>query len=215
MFFRYHIRILGTLLSLITLGGIITACGVNESTSNSMNHEKIMDHNHSVMELGPADTEYDLRFIDAMIPHHEGAVIMAQDVLAKSQRTELLELATEIINAQEQEIEQMKQWRKNWYPQALETPMTWNAQMNHSMAMSEEQIEAMRMDMDLGVADENYDRRFLETMILHHQTAVEMAEDVLEKSERSEIKELANNIITSQQMEIDQMNGWLNDWYGN
>jgi uncharacterized protein (DUF305 family) len=206
---------LGTLLSLITLGGIITACGVNESTSNSMNHEKIMDHNHSVMELGPADTEYDLRFIDAMIPHHEGAVIMAQDVLAKSQRTELLELATEIINAQEQEIEQMKQWRKNWYPQALETPMTWNAQMNHSMAMSEEQIEAMRMDMDLGVADENYDRRFLETMILHHQTAVEMAEDVLEKSERSEIKELANNIITSQQMEIDQMNGWLNDWYGN
>lgn len=214
MFFRYQIRILVMLLSVVTLGGIITACSVNESTSNSMNHEQIMDHNHSVLELGPADAEYDLRFIDGMIPHHEGAVIMAEDVLAKSQRTKLLELAREIINAQEKEIEQMKQWRQNWYPQAPETPMTWNAQMNNSMAMSKEQIEAMRMDMDLGVADENYDRRFLETMILHHQKAVEMAEDVLEKSERSEIKELANNIITSQQLEIDQMNGWLNDWYG-
>jgi len=36
-------------------------------------------------ELGPADNQFDLRFLNAMIPHHEGAVNMAQEALNKSQ----------------------------------------------------------------------------------------------------------------------------------
>lgn len=34
--------------------------------------------------LGPADAEFDLRFIKAMIPHHEGALTMAEAALNKS-----------------------------------------------------------------------------------------------------------------------------------
>jgi len=42
--------------------------------------------NHSTsMELGPADAEFDLRFIDA-IPHHQGAVEMAKEAQQKSKR---------------------------------------------------------------------------------------------------------------------------------
>jgi uncharacterized protein (DUF305 family) len=47
---------------------------------------------HSTMDLGPADQDYDLRFIDAMVPHHEGAVIMAKTVLGSSRRSELRQL---------------------------------------------------------------------------------------------------------------------------
>ncbi len=213
MFFLPHSRFFGAILTATTL--ILSACTSPEPTSTpgSKNHAQMMDH--STMSLGPADGEYDLRFIDAMIPHHEGAVVMAKDVLAKSKRPELLKLATGIINAQDEEIIKMKEWRKTWYPKAPETPMAWNSAMNHSMNMSPEQIQAMRMDLDLGVADADYDRRFIDAMIPHHEAAVVMAKDVLQKSKRTEMQQLANNIIASQQKEIDQMKQWHKNWYGN
>ena len=68
-----------------------------------------------VQHLGPADAEYDHRFIDMMIPHHEGAIMMAKDALQKSQRPEIKKLAQEIIDAQEKEIAQLKSWGEQWY----------------------------------------------------------------------------------------------------
>ncbi|MFN7714579.1 MAG: DUF305 domain-containing protein [Pseudanabaenaceae cyanobacterium] len=169
---------------------------------------------HSQMDLGPADEFYDLRFIDAMIPHHEGAVKMAQDVLQKSQRAELQQLANDVIKAQNTEIAQMQQWRKTWYADAPDVPMAWHRSMNHMMAMSPAHIQAMRMEMDLGKADSNYDLRFINAMIPHHEGAVKMAQDVLQKSQRREVRQLAENIIKSQEAEIKQMKEWRKAWYG-
>jgi uncharacterized protein (DUF305 family) len=69
------------------------------------------------MDLGQSDAEFDLRFLNAMIPHHEGALTMAQDVLSKSQRPEMKQLAEDILTSQQKEIDQMKQWRQTWYNQ--------------------------------------------------------------------------------------------------
>ncbi len=68
-----------------------------------------------VKHLGPADKNYEHRFIDMMIPHHEGAIKMAEDALKKSNRPELKKMAQEVIDAQKKEIETMKEWRKQWY----------------------------------------------------------------------------------------------------
>jgi uncharacterized protein (DUF305 family) len=67
------------------------------------------------VNLGAADKDFDLRFIDAMIPHHEGAVVMAKDALGKSKRSEITKLAKGIISSQQIEIDEMKKWRKAWY----------------------------------------------------------------------------------------------------
>lgn len=69
------------------------------------------------MDLGAADDQFDLRFINSMIPHHQGAVTMAQEALEKSQRSEIKNLAQEIIASQKLEVSQMEQWRKAWYNQ--------------------------------------------------------------------------------------------------
>ncbi len=163
--------------------------------------------NHS-MDLGPADENYDLRFIDAMIPHHEGAIVMAKDILQKSKRPELQKFANTIISAQTDEIAQMKAWRKAWYPKSPNTPMAWHSSMNHMMPMSPEQVSAMKMDMDLGVADAKYDLRFMTAMIPHHQAAVIMAKDLAIKTKRPELQKMAKEIMNSQQTEIDQMKQW-------
>jgi uncharacterized protein (DUF305 family) len=67
--------------------------------------------------LGSADDSFDQRFIDAMIPHHEGALTMAQDALKKTKRPEIKKLTQEIVTSQQKEIDQMQQWRKAWYKQ--------------------------------------------------------------------------------------------------
>lgn len=69
------------------------------------------------MDLGVADDQFDLRFINAMLPHHEGAVTMAKEALEKSDRPEIKKLAQDIISSQQQEISQMQEWKKAWYGQ--------------------------------------------------------------------------------------------------
>jgi uncharacterized protein (DUF305 family) len=75
------------------------------------------------MDMGPmevpeiAGQAFDQRFIDAMIPHHEGAIAMAQDAQQNAERQEIKDLAARIIAAQEAEIAQMREWRQAWFGQ--------------------------------------------------------------------------------------------------
>lgn len=71
-----------------------------------------------MMEVGEGDQPFDLRFIDAMISHHEGAIAMAQEALASAENEEIRLLAQAIIDAQQAEIAQMQAWRAEWYPDA-------------------------------------------------------------------------------------------------
>lgn len=189
----------------------------DHSSMGGMNHGGLktgspMDHNMA-MDLGPADAEFDLRFVDAMTPHHQGAVEMAKEAQQKSKRPEIQKLAADIIKAQDKEINQMKQWRQAWYPKASTQPIAYNAQMGHSMPMSPDQMKSMMMSMDLGAADDQFDRRFINAMIPHHEGAVVMAKEALTKSKRPEIQKLAQDIISSQNIEIEQMRQWKQAWY--
>ncbi|MEH1968715.1 DUF305 domain-containing protein [Nostoc sp.] len=209
-----------TLTAIASASGLITACtnaaSQNQSQAPNATATNTSDNhtNHSMgMDLGPADANFDLRFIDAMIPHHQGAVEMAKEALQKSKRPEIKKLADDIIKSQNQEITQMKQWRQAWYPSAGDKPMAYNSQMGHMMEMSSDQMQAMMMSQDLGAADAEFDLRFINAMIPHHEGAVTMAKDVLSKSKRPEIKQLAQEIINAQNTEIKQMQQWRKSWY--
>jgi uncharacterized protein (DUF305 family) len=64
---------------------------------------------------GKEGAEFEQAFLKEMIVHHEGAVAMAQMVLQKSQRPELIKLANDIIAAQTTEITQMREWQNSWF----------------------------------------------------------------------------------------------------
>jgi len=220
-------------LATVTLGGIaailsvsFAACanlsGSSANPSSQTMAESMPGMNHSSsgmsssmnMDLGPKDDTFDLRFIDGMTLHHQGAVEMAQEAIQKSQRSEIQQLAKAIIAAQQQEISQMQDWRKTWYPTMPDTPMMYDASMGHMMPMSDSMRSSMMMSGDLGAADEQFDLRFLNAMIPHHEGALDMANQALQKSSRAEITQMAQAILSSQQQEIDQMKQWRKDWYG-
>ncbi|TXD97844.1 DUF305 domain-containing protein [Psychrobacter frigidicola] len=69
-----------------------------------------MDAMHDDMMLGIADPVPDMAFARGMLPHHVGAVDMAETQLKYGKNPEMLKLAQEIIDAQKPEIEQMQSW---------------------------------------------------------------------------------------------------------
>ena len=69
-----------------------------------------MDAMHEEMMSGIADPVPDMAFARGMLPHHIGAVDMAETQLKYGKNPEMLKLAQEIIDAQKAEIEQMQKW---------------------------------------------------------------------------------------------------------
>lgn len=75
-------------------------------------------------------------------------------------------------------------------------------------------MDDMTNDLKNKSGDE-FDKAFLEEMIIHHQGAIDMANLVLQKSTKPELRNLANDIITAQTKEINQMKTWQQQWgYG-
>jgi len=60
-------------------------------------------------------TDFDKAFLEAMIPHHQLALMMVQMLEAGSNRTEMLQLAKNITVSQSREIQQMQDWYTQWY----------------------------------------------------------------------------------------------------
>jgi uncharacterized protein (DUF305 family) len=59
-----------------------------------------------------------------------------------------------------------------------------------------------------------YEVSFMKMMIDHHNMAIEMAMLCEGRTVHPELQQMCNDIITAQQAEIAEMQGWLNDWYG-
>lgn len=145
----------------------------------------------------------DIMFVQMMIPHHEQAIEMSEIILAKDGvDPEVSALAEQIRAAQDPEITLMEQWLDDW---GLPS-MSGMGGMDHVGSggmdgmMSDEQME--ELESAEGVAGSTL---FLELMIDHHEGAVEMAEDVIDDGRSSDVRELAEQIITSQTAEIATM----------
>ncbi len=67
------------------------------------------------LEVLEATADFDKEFIEQMVPHHRMGVMMARMILARTERPELQQLARGIIETQTAEIEQMRDWYRDWY----------------------------------------------------------------------------------------------------
>ncbi|MFN8123852.1 MAG: DUF305 domain-containing protein [Thermoleophilia bacterium] len=73
-------------------------------------------------------------------------------------------------------------------------------------------MPGMTMDADNVMAMS--DQAFLAMMIPHHQMAVDMARIELKRGKDPEVLKMARAVVTDQEGEISQMQGWYRSWFG-
>jgi uncharacterized protein (DUF305 family) len=169
---------------------------------------------HGSMDMGSGgmarqmvleDGKYsDRRFIDAMVPHHQGAIEMATVAQKNAEHQEIKDLADDIIVAQQDEIEELKAIKKEEFGTS-----------NVPMEMSPQQMRGMGMivNPEQLAHQQPFDKAFIDAMIPHHQSAIEMAQVAYQQSDNPRIREIASAIVDAQKREIAQMKDWRREWY--
>jgi len=173
----------------ITLGVIVmllAACGGSDGDSGTSGT--------------PTGTVFDRSFIDAMVPHHESAIEMARAAKeAGLSQPDLLKVANDILATQQDEIDQMKEWRSEWFGSSAIDPNGVSA-----LGLSESAM-GMQHDADAPQDSGDVNTDFAQMMITHHQGAIQMAKLAADRAEHDELKDLAEAIISAQEREIDVM----------
>lgn len=166
-----------------------------------------MDHGSGSTPPGSATARPDAddsMFVMMMIPHHEQAIEMSDLILAKpgvDQR--VLDLAQQIKDAQGPEIELMEGWLDEW---GMPSSGGMGGMDHGDGMMSDDDMAELEAAEGVEAA-----RLFLTQMIEHHEGAIEMAEDELDDGTDADVRELAEQIITSQTEEIATMQQLLTE----
>ena len=151
----------------------------------------------------------DVTFVQGMIPHHRGALAMAQMADGRAEDPRVTELANRIEAAQEPEIETMTGWLEEWGEPLPEETDDSTGSMDHgSMDMGGTGMEGMSTE-DMAALEAasgpEFDRMWLEMMVIHHRGAVEMAQTEIAEGSNAEAVALAEEIADSQAAEIEEM----------
>lgn len=97
------------------LGGLLVSVA-----ATTFERDKLQDApgGHSLVSLEKKQGEaFDRAFIEEMITHHRGAIEMSELSRTQAEHQEIKDLSSNIIKAQAAEIEQLKQWQREWgYP---------------------------------------------------------------------------------------------------
>lgn len=164
---------------------------------------------------GPRQRGADGRFIVMMIPHHEGAIAMAELARSRARHPEIRALAEGIISSQSRENALMRRWYRQWYRTEVPPWPDLNGGMGMGMGMgmgwsapgTGNGLETLREASD-------FDRTFLVQMIRHHRMGVMMASHAQWNTVHPDLRELQAAMVRVQSEEIRQMQRWYLQWYG-
>lgn len=149
-------------------------------------------YDKTVMDLGPADKWFDLRYVNAMIAHHRGAILLAQQAEV-SERPEISGLAKEIQKNEPALIDELYSWKEEWY--------------------GDTRVVADPVVAKLGVYDAKFDLRFLNAIIAHHEAGIEMTEISRTKASRTEILDNADAVEAFLKTTGEALKAWRTQWY--
>ncbi|MGE2715914.1 DUF305 domain-containing protein [Mycolicibacterium litorale] len=182
----------------------LSACTSTEQTEQQGDGHT--DHSHTA-PAGDAQAPHnadDITFARDMMPHHQQALQLVDLARDRSTDPALLELASGIAAAQGPEMEQLSGMLRSWG----QDPEAGMDHSGHDMAMPGMVDDATMKRLE-SLNGREFDTLWLESMISHHQGAVEMAKAEIANGDNQEAKALAQQIIDAQEAEIAQMKQML------
>lgn len=145
------------------------------------------------MSLGRADRTFDLRYINTMIAHHRGAMLLAEQLGKNTTRPELKGLSENILKDEPKAIDELYAWKKEWY--------------------GDTKIVRDPVVANLGPAGDSFDLRFLNAIIAHHEAGIEMTKETRLKSSRAEILNNADAVEAFLSNGLQTLKGLRSTWY--
>lgn len=179
--------------------------------SMSMGHEhgaarhvflSMMDTMMTAMAGTPVPSSPEAGFLTEMIPHHQGAIKMAQYEILHGKDIGMIQLAKSILAEQSSEIEQMNIWLKQVKPVKWQ-PSGFQHAMDKAMT---DMMEQLPTGTDLG----DTDHAFARVMMPHHQAAIEMAATLIGFPADQQIAAYARQLISNEKIEVEQMKNFIN-----
>lgn len=179
-------------------GGLLVGCGTSTSptappAASSTTGASQQQHNQA-----------DIAFLQGMIPHHDQAIAMAQLAPTHGASPKVTDLASRIQNEQGPEIAQMSGLLRSWDAPIPATPHGMTGMQTEHAGMPGMMTNS-QMQQLTAATGAGFDRTFLQMMIAHHQGAVTMSQTELAQGSNPTSRHLAQQIITTQQAEINQM----------
>jgi uncharacterized protein (DUF305 family) len=138
---------------------------------------------------------FDQQFIDTMVPHHQLEIELARIALTRAQHDELRALAQEIVDTQTVEINDMQEWRQDWFGSRATPPMGGAAE-----------IAALR------AAPEPFDIAFIDALLPFHQQAIDLANRAILEAGQQDVLDLAGAILASHSRQSLLLQSWRRDW---
>ena len=143
--------------------------------------------------------KYEIRFLTNMIDHHHMAIMMAELCAGRVVHAELQSLCDSIRASQSEEMMEMQGWLRDWY----------GINYQPEMKPGDERMMADMAEM----SGEEFEIEFMEMMIKHHSKAIKEGQTCERRAFHAELRQLCQNIISTQSQEISQMRNWLCVWY--
>ncbi len=201
-----------SVITLVLVVGLTTAACGSDSIRGALGQN---DHDMGAMgqdgatEMMGTGRDADVMFVQQMIPHHQQAVVMADLALDPTHQASpaVQELARGIKAAQTTEIADMQSWLKEWGVDDTSGDMG----MDHgdmgdeSMGMGMGMMSDAEMTKLESAQGADFDRLWLEGMVVHHNGALTMAAGMGGSGDDARVQTLITNIEQSQTAEIAEM----------
>lgn len=194
---------IAALVAALAAAVALSACSSPAAESSHYDHADPA-HDATTLITAPlaGNNADDVAFATKMIPHHQQAIEMSALVPDRSTDPAVIALAKEISAAQGPEIDTLKVFLVQWN---ADSETSSGAGHGHGGMAMDGMLDDATMTKLESLKGTEFDELWLQSMIGHHQGAIEMAKAEVGKGENVDTVAMAKNIVATQQAEIDKM----------
>jgi uncharacterized protein (DUF305 family) len=141
----------------------------------------------------------DRAYLQLMVPYESGDIAMAKVALVKACQIELRKFAQRVVDTRNRRICTYSSWLHERFGAPVSTKLSaWD------------QDEVCKLGQLTG---KDFEVEYMRAMIVHDDAAVQFGEDTQARACTSDVRLAARNMVREESCEVEQLKGWLADWY--